>query len=123
MKEEQATKTPEKWEAYYNETIFEDQEEIELIANTCNAILEERFSIVLKDPRLTTAMFLKTFESFVKKLKSFEKDYDFSAVVLDDSLIPHADTLSLPDRLESAIYQSLDLYGICAKYVSGIKTL
>ena len=61
--------------------------------------------------------------AFFGKAGSFEKDYDFSAVVLDDSLIPHADTLSLPDRLESAIYQSLDLYGICAKYVSGIKTL
>lgn len=87
MKEEQVTKTPEKWEEYYNETIFEDQEEIELIGNTCNAILEERFSIVLKDPRLTTAMFLKTFESFVKKLKSFEKDYDNFQIDLADRLI------------------------------------
>lgn len=57
--------------------------------------------------------------SFFGRAGSFEPDYDFSAVVLDDSLIPHPMKLSLPQRLERAAYGSLDLYGICAKYVSG----
>ena len=57
--------------------------------------------------------------SFFGRAGSFEPDYDFSAIVLDDSLIPHPMELSLSQRLERAAYGSLDLYGICAKYVSG----
>lgn len=59
--------------------------------------------------------------AFFGQVGSFEKDYDFSAVVLDDSLIPHPMELSLPERMERAAYGSLDLYGICAKYVSGVR--
>ena len=57
--------------------------------------------------------------SFFGRAGSFEPDYDFSAIVLDDSLIPHPMELSLSQRLERAAYGALDLYGICAKYVCG----
>ncbi|MGN1402757.1 MAG: amidohydrolase family protein [Ruminococcus sp.] len=59
--------------------------------------------------------------AFFGNVGSFERDYDFSAVVLDDARIPQFQELSLPERLERAAYESLDLYGICAKFVSGAK--
>ena len=58
---------------------------------------------------------------FFGKVGSFEEGYDFSAVVLDDAVIPYPGELSLHDRLERAAYLSLDLIGLHAKYVSGKK--
>lgn len=54
---------------------------------------------------------------FFGKVGSFESGYDFSCVVLDDSLIKHPFELTIEQRLERASYSALDLYGICAKFI------
>lgn len=59
--------------------------------------------------------------SFFGNAGSFEAGFEFDAIVLDDSIIPHQQMLSLPERLERAIYLGLDKNGITAKYVRGKK--
>ncbi len=59
---------------------------------------------------------------FFGKVGSFEKDYEFDAVVIDDSRIRHANKLSLENRIITAIYLS-DERDIVAKYVKGNKVL
>lgn len=58
---------------------------------------------------------------FFGKVGSFEDGYEFSAVVLDDSLLLYPDELPIEKRAESAAYSALDSYGIVAKYVKGRK--
>ena len=60
--------------------------------------------------------------SFFGKVGSFEKGYEFDAIVIDDSTLPHPQELSLRDRLERAVTLSGDKTGLAAKYVRGIKT-
>ena len=59
--------------------------------------------------------------AFFGKVGSFEDGYEFDAVVLDDSVLPHPQALSLAERMERAVYLGLDEKGIVAKYVSGRK--
>ena len=56
---------------------------------------------------------------FFGKVGSFESDYEFDAIVLDDSCLEHPQQLTVLQRLERAVYLSLDTQGICAKYVNG----
>ena len=56
---------------------------------------------------------------FFGKVGSFESDYEFDAIVLDDSCLEHPQELNILQRLERAVYLSLDTQGICAKYVNG----
>ena len=56
---------------------------------------------------------------FFGKVGSFESDYEFDAIVLDDSCMEHPQELNILQRLERAVYLSLDTQGICAKYVNG----
>ena len=58
---------------------------------------------------------------FFGKVGSFEAGYEFDAVILDDSLLASPYELSIRQRVERAIYQSLDIYGIVDKYVKGRK--
>lgn len=58
---------------------------------------------------------------FFGRVGSFEAGYEFDAVVLDDSCLPHPQKLSVLQRLERAAYLSLDMKGIAAKYVAGEK--
>lgn len=57
--------------------------------------------------------------SFFGKVGSFEPGYEFDAVVLDDSVVPHPRPMTLPERLERAVYLGLDRDAICAKYIRG----
>lgn len=59
--------------------------------------------------------------SFFGNVGSFEPGYEFDALVIDDSSLYHPQTLSLPERLERAVYFGLDKNGITAKYVRGKK--
>ena len=59
--------------------------------------------------------------AFFGNVGSFEEDFEFDAVVLDDSLLPHPQTLNLAERMERAVYLGLDTKKITAKYVSGRK--
>jgi len=57
---------------------------------------------------------------FFGKVGSFEKEYEFDALVLDDSILAHPLSLNIKQRAERAIYLSLDLCGgIKEKYVQG----
>lgn len=56
---------------------------------------------------------------FFGKAGSFEHDFEFDAVVLDDSAVPMVREMSVKERMERAAYLSLDMLGICAKYVRG----
>ena len=60
---------------------------------------------------------------FFGKVGSFEAGYEFDAVVLDDSVIPHPQTINLAERMERAVYLGLDGKKITAKYVAGRKIL
>jgi guanine deaminase len=57
--------------------------------------------------------------SFFGKVGSFEEGYEFDAVVIDDSLLPHPQPLSLSERLERAIYLGGDIKALRAKYCRG----
>ena len=59
--------------------------------------------------------------AFFGNVGSFEEDFEFDAVVLDDSLLPHPQTLNLAERMERVVYLGLDEKKITAKYVSGRK--
>lgn len=56
---------------------------------------------------------------FFGEVGSFEEGYEFDAVVLDDTSLVQPQELTLPERLERAVYLGLDTQGICAKYVAG----
>lgn len=56
---------------------------------------------------------------FFGKVGSFEEDYEFDAVVLDDSRYPHPQEMTVLQRLERAVYLSMDLTCLQAKYVQG----
>ena len=58
---------------------------------------------------------------FFGKVGSFEKGYEFDAVVLDDSFDPCAEDTPLSQRLERFAYLSLDSMGVAAKFVKGKK--
>lgn len=59
---------------------------------------------------------------FFGEVGSFDEGYEFDAVVLDDSILPHPLDLNVRQRIERAVYLSLDLCGgIKAKYVCGEK--
>ena len=57
--------------------------------------------------------------AFFGKVGSFEEGYEFDAVILDDSVLPHPQSLNLAERMERAVYLGLDANKITAKYVAG----
>lgn len=56
---------------------------------------------------------------FFGKVGSFEKGYELDAVVLDDSLLPHPQPLTLQERLERSVYLAGDVRALKAKYCRG----
>ena len=61
--------------------------------------------------------------AFFGNVGSFEAGYEFDAVVLDDSILPHPQVLTLAERMERAVYLGLDSKRLTAKYVAGRKIL
>ena len=59
--------------------------------------------------------------AFFGKVGSFEEGYEFDAVIMDDSVLPHPQDLSLAERMERAVYLGLDEKNVTAKYVAGRK--
>ena len=57
--------------------------------------------------------------AFFGKVGSFEKGYEFDAVVLDDSVLPHPQRLNLAERRVRAVYLGLDEKNITAKFAAG----
>ena len=61
--------------------------------------------------------------AFFGKVGSFEAGYEFDAVVMDDSVIPHPQPLNLAERMERAVYLGLDEKNITAKFAAGRKII
>ena len=61
--------------------------------------------------------------SFFGKVGSFERGYEFDAVVMDDSVLLHPQSLRLSERAERAVYLGLDEKNITAKFVAGRKII
>ena len=60
---------------------------------------------------------------FFGKVGSFEEGYEFDAIVLNDDVLIHPQTLNLAERVERAVYLGLDEKNITAKFVAGVKVL
>ena len=60
--------------------------------------------------------------SFFGKIGTFEKGYEFDAMILDDSNIRHPQEISTRDRLERLVYLSDDR-NLVGKYVQGRKVI
>ena len=60
--------------------------------------------------------------SFFGKVGTFEKGYEFDAMILDDSNIRHPQEISTRDRLERLVYLSDDR-NLVGKYVQGRKVI
>lgn len=58
---------------------------------------------------------------FFGRVGAFEDGYEFDAIVIDDSVLPHPQPLTLRERLERSIYLNGDLKGLKAKYCRGKK--
>lgn len=61
--------------------------------------------------------------SFFGKVGSFEEDFEFDAIILDDSIFNSPRDLTTLERIERAIYLSLDEKGLVSKFVKGNKIL
>ena len=70
----------EPWVVFMKDSLCEDFDLIESIADTANRALYEKYKIKIDSWALSTAIFLKTFESICTMLKSKEKDYSSYAV-------------------------------------------
>ena len=60
---------------------------------------------------------------FFGKVGSFETGYEFDAIIMDDTLLPHPQSLNLAERMERAVYLGLDDKGVIAKFVAGNKII
>ncbi len=60
---------------------------------------------------------------FFGKAGSFERGYEFDAIVIDDSTLPHPQELTLLQRAERAVWLGGDKTGLIAKYVRGTKII
>ncbi|HAE91113.1 MAG TPA: guanine deaminase, partial [Tissierella sp.] len=58
--------------------------------------------------------------SFFGKVGSFEKGYDFDALIIDDSTLSDIDELTIEERLQRFIYIGDDRH-IMERYVQGVK--
>ena len=84
-----------------------------IIDNNCKALtLDEAFYLATKGGG-----------KFFGDVSSFEKGYEFSAVVIDDTNIENAFELNARQRLEKAIYSLLDSNCICAKFIADKKLI
>lgn len=68
------------------------------------------------------AFYIATFGGgkFFGKVGSFDSGYEFDAIVVDDSTIPHPQELDLHQRLERTLYLADDRH-LCAKFVAGTR--
>ena len=61
--------------------------------------------------------------AFFGKAGSFERGFEFDAIVIDDSVLPHPQELTVAQRAERAIWLGGDRKGLAAKYVRGKRIL
>ena len=95
-----------------------------------DAIQVSKMYFRMVDERYTPLVFSEAFYlatkgggEFFGKVGSFEEGYEFDAVVMDDSVLPHPQSLNLAERAERAVYLGLDEKNITAKFVAGRKII
>lgn len=103
---------------------------LSLFATIVESIKVSKLYYRLVDKNLRPLKFCEAFYmatkgggEFFGKVGSFESGFEFDAVVIDDSVLPYPQDLSVPERLERAVYQSADLLGLKAKFVRGKKII
>jgi hypothetical protein len=67
----------EKYEAYFNEMVQENEEDILTICETASRSLNDDIKIPINDPRLIGCIFSITYDSIIKKLKEVESSGDW----------------------------------------------
>ena len=70
----------EPWVIFVKDSLCEDYDIIESIADTANRALYEKYKIKIDSWPMSTAVFLKTFESICAMLKSKEQNYSEYAI-------------------------------------------
>ena len=95
-----------------------------------DAVMTSKIYWRLVDPDYAALTFAEAFYlatvgggEFFGKVGSFDKGYEFDAVVLDDSTAPCPYEQSVCERMEKAAYLLLDAVGITAKFVAGRRVL
>ena len=101
----------------HSESIFRAITDIIQVSKMYYKMVDERFKPIV----FSEAFYLATKGGgkFFGKVGSFEEGYEFDAIVIDDSILPHPQPLNLAERMERAVYLGLDSSGIVAKFVSG----
>ena len=61
--------------------------------------------------------------AFFGKAGSFERGFEFDAIVIDDSVLPHPQDLTVAQGAERAVWLGGDRKGLAAKYVRGKRIL
>jgi guanine deaminase len=84
-------------------------------------MVDERFKPIV----FSEAFYLATKGGgkFFGRVGSFELGYEFDAIVIDDSVLPHPQELNLSERIERAVYLGLDTKSITSKFVAGRKII
>ena len=84
----------------------------------------------LVDPAMKPLSFAEAFMmatrgggEFFGKVGAFEEGWEFDAIVIDDSALPHPQQLNLTQRAERAVYLNGDLRALKAKYCRGEKVV
>lgn len=86
----------------------------------CSKLRWRMYDQSLKPLNFEEAFYLATKGGgeFFGKVGSFEEEYEFDSVVLDDENLPHPQELSLKERLERIVYLGDDR-NVKSKYVAG----
>ena len=99
---------------YYNPNIYPEDEYFKREA--------EQELFINRLPTKNEVTFMKA-EFEPKQFYDAVKGLEFDAVIMDDSVLAHPQTLNLAERMERAVYLGLDEKNILAKYVKGRKIL
>ena len=98
-----------------SESIFRAITDAIQVSKMYYKMVDERFKPIV----FSEAFYLATKGGgkFFGNVGSFETGYEFDAVVIDDSILPHPQPLILAERMERAVYLGLDEKSIISKFV------
>ena len=101
----------------HSESIFRAITDTIQVSKMYYKMVDERFKPIV----FSEAFYLATKGGgkFFGNVGSFEAGYEFDAIVIDDSILPHPQELNLAERMERAVYLGLDEKSIISKFVSG----
>lgn len=101
----------------HSESVFRAITDAVQVSKMYFRMVDEAYSPLLFSEALYMAT--KGGGKFFGKVGSFEDGYEFDAIVLDDSVLPHPQEINLAERVQRAVYLGLDEKKLIAKYVAG----